>query len=388
MSRAAGPDTDRSGIVLCVTPHEDSVEASELRQHLDALDTQIVELLMRRTDLSRQVGRRESAPGGPGGADFAPAREAEILDRLGKLIDGRMRVDHLRAIYREIFSASRDMQRPPRIAFLGPRATFGHQASLQRFGSSSVYVPAPTHADVVTEVERGNADFGVIAIENSTGGPVEESQDRLVETRLQVCDEVTIPISQCLLSLGPVEQVKTVYAHQQSLAQTRAWVAQNLPGRSLVAVASNGLAAQRAGQEGIGTAAIGPRLAAEEYGLQVLAENIQDNPNNYTRFWIVGPQMSERPTGNDKTAIVVSIHDRVGTLRDVANVFAEREISLSSIQSRPARHTGWSATWDYVFFFELRGHASEERVREAFRALEPYTVFVKVLGSWPLGPAE
>jgi chorismate mutase/prephenate dehydratase len=359
-----------------------------LTRRLDDLDRQIVELLVQRTDISRDAGRLMRAAGSQPAVAFAPAREADVFELVQQQGGGRMRTDHLRAIYREILSAARDVERPPRIAFLGPRATFGHQASLQRFGSAAEYVPAPTHTDVVTEVERGNADYGVIAIENSTGGPVEESQDRLVETRLQVCDEVTIPISQNLLSRGTVEEIKTVYAHQQSMQQTRTWVAQNLPGRNLVPVASNGLAAQRASQEGAGTAAIGPRLAADEYGLHVLAENIQDNPNNYTRFWIVGPHMSERPTGNDKTAIVVSIHDRVGTLRDVANVFAERSISLSSIQSRPAKHTGWSATWDYVFFFEVRGHASEPLVQEAFTALEPYTVFVKVLGSWPLGPVE
>jgi chorismate mutase/prephenate dehydratase len=368
-----------------VTQPQDHADLAALHRRLDDLDAQIVELLAERTDVSREVGRRTS---GQGGATFAPARESEIFERLGKLVEGRIRPDHLRAIYREILAAARDVERPLRIAFLGPRATFGHQASLQRFGGASEYVPAPSHTEVVTEVERGNADFGVIAIENSTGGPVEESQDRLVETRLQVCDEVTIPISQNLLSRGSVEQVKTVYAHQQSLQQTRAWVAQNLPGRTLIPVASNGLAAQRASEEGAGTAAIGPRLAAEEYGLDVLAENVQDNPNNYTRFWVVGPRMSERPTGNDKTAIVFSIHDRVGTLRDVANVFAERSISLSSIQSRPARHTGWGATWDYVFFFELRGHASESIVQDAFKALEPFTVFVKVLGSWPVGSTE
>jgi chorismate mutase/prephenate dehydratase len=358
----------------------DSVDISALSRRLDDLDGQIVELLVRRAAMSREAGQA--------GANFAPAREAEILERLQAQAGSRLRSDHLRAIYREILSAARDVRRPLRIAFLGPRATFGHQASIQRFGSAAEYVPAPSHTEVVTEVERGNADYGVIAIENSTGGPVEESQDRLVETRLQVCDEVTIPISQNLLSAGTFAELKTVYAHQQSLQQTRAWAAQHLPGRNLVAVASNGLAAQRASQEGAGTGAIGPRLAADEYGLNVLADNIQDNPNNYTRFWIVGPHMSERPTGNDKTAIVVSIHDRVGTLRDVANVFAERSISLSSIQSRPARHTGWSATWDYVFFFELRGHASEAHVKDAFRAIEPYTVFVKVLGSWPLGAVE
>jgi chorismate mutase/prephenate dehydratase len=354
---------------------------------MDDLDAQIVELLAQRAEVSREVGRRKGGKSSKGDTVFAPAREAEIFDRLGKLVEGRLRLDHLRAIYREILSASRDLQRPPRIAFLGPRATFGHQAALERFGSSSVYVPAPSHADVVTEVERGNADFGVIAIENSTNGPVGESQDRLVETRLQVCDEITIPVSQNLLSRFPIEQVRTVYTHDQSIGQTRRWIAQNLPGRNIVPVASNGLGAERASQED-GAASISPRVAADEYGLTVLAENIQDNPNNYTRFWIVGPRMSERPTGNDKTAIVFSIHDRVGTLRNVANVFAERDISLSSIQSRPAKHTGWSATWDYVFFFELRGHASEPCLQEALRALEQYTVFVKVLGSWPLGTSD
>jgi chorismate mutase / prephenate dehydratase len=370
-----------------VNQPEDNVDLSDLRSQLDDLDEQIVQLLARRSDVSRQVGRRK---GNQGGAVFAPAREAEILSRLTSLVEGRIRPDHLRAIYREILSASRDLQRPPRIAFLGPRATFGHQAALQRFGSSSVYVPTATNSDIVTEVERGNADFGVIPIENSTGGPVEESQDRLVETRLQVCDEVTIHISQCLMSKLPIEQVKTVYSHAQSLAQTRRWVAEHLPGRSTVALASNGLAAQRASEAGPeeGVAAIAPRLAADEFSLNVLAENIQDNPHNYTRFWVIGPRMSERPTGNDKTAIVFSIHDRVGTLRNVASVFADRDISLSSIQSRPAKHTAWGSSWDYVFFFELRGHASEDNLQEALKALEEYTVFVKVLGSWPLGTSD
>jgi chorismate mutase / prephenate dehydratase len=228
----------------------------------------------------------------------------------------------------------------------------------------------------------------VIPIENSTGGPVEESQDRLVETRLQVCDEVTIHIAQNLLSKTTIDRVTKVYSHPQSLAQTRRWVAEHLPGRSILPLPSNGLAAERASQEPEDAAAIAPRLAADEYGLNVLAENIQDNPHNYTRFWVVGERMSERPTGNDKTAIVFSILDRVGTLRNVASVFADRDISLSSIQSRPARHTAWGSSWDYVFFFELRGHAAEPALQDALRALEEYTVFVKVIGSWPLGTAE
>jgi len=359
-------------------------DLDDLRAQLDDLDQQIVELLLQRNDISREVGRRASSQDG---AVFEPAREAETYDRLGRMAEGRMRPDHLRAIYREILSASRDVQRPPRIAFLGPRATFGHQAALQKFGRAAVYVPTATNPDIITEVERGNADFGVIPIENSSTGPVLESQDRMLQTRLQICDEVILPISLCLHSKSSISEITTVYSHIQAIGQSRQWVAQNLPGRNVVALPSNGLAAERASQEA-GAAAIAPRVAAQEYGLTILAENVQDSANNYTRFWVVGPRMSERPTGNDKTAIVFSIHDRAGTLRSVADVFASRDISLSSIQSRPARNLDPGRTWDYVFFFELRGHASEPHVQEALAALEAYTVFVKVLGSWPLGPSQ
>jgi chorismate mutase/prephenate dehydratase len=359
----------------------------ELRRRMDELDDQIVELLAQRAEVSRSVGQLKAREGG---SVYAPAREAEIFERLVHRAEGRLNSDNLKAIYREIIAGSRDFQRPLKIAFLGPRATFGHQAALLRFGSTATYVPAASHSDVVTEVERGNADLGIIAIENSTTGPVVESQDRLVETRLQVCDEVTIPVSLCLLARCSQDEVTTVYAHPQAIAQSLRWVAQHLPGRNVLPLPSNGLAAERASQED-GAASISPKLAAEEYGLNVLAEGIQDNPNNYTRFWVIGQRMSERPTGHDKTALVFSIHDRVGTLRDVAQVFAERDLSLSSIQSRPSTGSlagARNATWDYVFFFELRGHAAEPRVQDAIKALDPYTVFVKVLGSWPAAPTE
>ena len=359
-------------------------DTAELWSRLDDVDRQIVELLIRRTEIARDIGRRVP---GPAAAAFAAAREAQLQERLGVLAAGRMRPEQVRAIYREVLSASRDVQRPLRIAFLGPRATFGHQAALQKFGSASEYVPTPTNPDIITEVERGNADFGVIPIENSSTGPVLESQDRMLQTRLQICDEVILPISLCLHSKSPIDEVKNVYSHIQAIGQSRQWVAQNLPGRNVVPLPSNGLAAERASQEP-GAAAIAPRLASEVYGLTILAENIQDSANNYTRFWVVGPKMSEHPTGNDKTAIVFSIHDRAGTLRDVAEVFASRNISLSSIQSRPARNLDPGRTWDYVFFFELRGHASEPHVQEALAALEQYTMFVKVLGSWPLDASQ
>jgi chorismate mutase / prephenate dehydratase len=351
-----------------------------LRRGLDEIDDQIVALLARRAELSRRVW---AAKQNDQTAVYKPARVAEIIARVTRLGAGALPPEHIEAIYREILSSSNALQRAPRIAFLGPKATNGHQAALQHFGSLAEYVPAPTNPDIITEVERGAADYGVIPIENSIEGPVGESQDRLVDTELKVCDEVTIAIGHYLLARCPIEEVKTVYSHPQAAAQCRRWIAQNLPGRNVVHVPSTGLAAERAAQEA-GVAAIATRLAGEVYGLDALASNIQDISHNYTRFWVVGPSMSERPTGHDKTAIVFSIRDRVGALREVVQVFAEAGISLSAIQSRPSK----SKAWDYIFFFELRGHAAEPRVQEALQAIEQHTVFLKVLGAWPLPPAE
>jgi len=358
-------------------PENGDLDLGPIRAELDSLDSALIGLLARRMALSERVGEVKARSGG---SVFAPAREAEILDRLARDAEGSLRPDHLRAIYREILSASRALQVPPRIAFLGPRASYGNQAALQKFGASSTYVPAASNPEIVTEVERGNADFGVIPIENSTEGPVGETQDRLVDTQLQVCDEVTIPIAHALLARCPIERVRTVYSHPQAIGQCRRWIAQNLPGRDVVAVASTALAAERASDED-GAASISPKLAAQAFGLDVLAESIQDLAHNYTRFWVIGPRMSERPTGNDKTAVVFSIRDRVGTLHQVTQVFAEAGLSLSAIQSRPSKR----AAWDYLFFFELRGHAAEERVQAALKAIEKHTVFLKVLGAWPVG---
>src|SRR5499426_1695716 len=343
---------------------------------MDALDEQIVELLRRRAGVSAQVGQVNP---GDGRSVYAPAREAELLDRLTRPRTGELRPEDLRAIYREILSASRDLQQPLRIAFLGPKATYGHQAALQRFGSAAHYVPAATNPAIVDAVERGAADFGVIPIENSTAGPVGESQDRLVETELQICDEVTILVAHCLHARSPIDEIQTVYAHSQAADQCSRWIAQHLPGRRMVPVASNGLAAERAAQEP-GTAAIAPRVASQVFGLDILASDIQDVSRNYTRFWVIGHRMSERPTGRDKTAVVFSIRDRVGALRQVIDIFADARINLSAIQSRPSRRKAW----DYVFFVELRGHAAEPHVEAALRAAEQHTVFLKVLGAWPL----
>ena len=352
----------------------------KLRREMDALDEQIVDLLRRRAGVSAPVGQVKP---GDGRSVYAQAREAELLDRLTRLRTGELRPEDLRAIYREILSASRDLQRPLRIAFLGPKATYGHQAALQRFGAAAQYVPVATNPAIVDEVERGGADFGVIPIENSTAGPVGESQDRLVDTDLQICDEITILVAHCLHARCALDEIETVYAHAQAAEQCARWLAQNVPGCRVVHVASNGLAAERASQER-NAAGIAPRVASQVFGLDILASDIQDVARNYTRFWVIGQRMSERPTGRDKTAVVFSIRDRVGALREVINSFSDAQISLSAIQSRPSRRKAW----DYIFFVELRGHALEPHVEAALRAAEQHTVFLKVLGAWPIGAGD
>jgi chorismate mutase/prephenate dehydratase len=277
------------------------------------------------------------------------------------------------------------LQRPTRVAHLGPAATFGHQAALERFGSAVELEPCQTHAEVFSMVEKGAADYGLVAFENSTEGPVNEVLDRLVDTSLQICAEVSLSVAHTLLSRATsLRPIKRVLSHPQAAAQARSWLAEHLPTAAVLPATSNGKAAELAAQDADGSvAAIAPRLAAEVYGLNILAENIQDLPGNVTRFLVLARSPSESPTGHDKTAVVFSIRDRIGTLRDLADGFASNEVNLSSIQSRPSRRRAW----DYVFFVELDGHLSELRVRRALRKAEEHTVFLKVLGSWPV-PTE
>jgi chorismate mutase/prephenate dehydratase len=289
------------------------------------------------------------------------------------------------SIYREILSTSRALQRPTRVAHLGPLATFGHQAAVERFGSAAELEPCQTHAEVIAMVEKGAADYGLVAFENSTEGPVNEVLDRLVDTPLQICAEVSLPIAHTLLSRATsLKTIKRVLCHPQTAGQTRLWLAEHLPGVAVLPSTSNGKAAELAAQDTTGTvAAVGPRIAGEVYRLNVLADNIQDIAGNVTRFLVLARTASEGATGRDKTAVVFSIRDRVGALRDLAEAFATNEVNLSSIQSRPSKRRAW----DYVFFVELDGHISEVKVLRALRKAEEHTVFLKVLGSWPV-PGE
>jgi chorismate mutase/prephenate dehydratase len=358
----------------------DSLE--NLRARIDALDSQLAHLLQERAAISLRVGQTKG--GGESAPIFAPHREAEVLANV-QAVRGPLNEHALTSIYREILSTSRALQRPTRVAHLGPKATFGHQAALDQFGSAAELEPCQTHSEVFSMVEKGAADYGMVAYENSTEGPVNEVLDRLVDTSLQICAEISLPISHTLLSRATsLSTIKRVLCHPQAAGQTRLWLAEHLPGVAVLPSTSNGKAAELAAQDTTGTiAAIAPRIAGDVYRLNELADNIQDVAGNVTRFLVVARSPSEGATGHDKTAVVFSIRDRVGALRDLAEAFSTNQVNLSSIQSRPSKRRAW----DYVFFVELDGHISEVRVRDALSKAEEHTVFLKVLGSWPV-PTE
>jgi chorismate mutase / prephenate dehydratase len=352
---------------------------ASLRSRMDTIDQQLARLLQERAEVSLRVGKTKS--GGDSAPIFVPHREAEVLANV-QAVRGPLDEHAIASIYREILSTSRALQRPTRVAHLGPMATFGHQAAVERFGSAAELQPCETHAEVFSMVEKDAADYGLVAFENSTEGPVNEVLDRLVDTSLQICAETSLPIAHALVSRATsLSTIKRVLCHPQTAGQTRLWLAEHLPGVAVLPSTSNGKAAELAAQDTTGTvAAAGPRIAGEVYGLNVLADNIQDIAGNVTRFLVIAQSASERATGRDKTAVVFSIRDRIGALRDLADAFATNEVNLSSIQSRPSKRRAW----DYVFFVELDGHISEVRVRRALRKAEEHTVFLKVLGSWPV----
>jgi chorismate mutase/prephenate dehydratase len=291
---------------------------------------------------------------------------------------------HVRAIYGEILSASRHLQRALRIAYLGPEHTYTHRAAETaarvRFGSFVEYVPARTVDEVFDMAERGRVDYGVVPVENSSEGSVGPTLDLFIDSPLKICAEILLRITHHLVGKGEpgdLSHVRRVYSHPQALGQCRRWLAHHLPHAETMESSSTALAAQRAAEEE-GVAAIGNETAAARYGLTLLAQSIQDQANNFTRFLLVGPSFGRR-TGQDKTSILFSVRDRVGALHDVLSVFAGRGINLTRIESRPSRRQ----PWEYVFFVDFAGHPDDPEVAAALAAMEAACTMVKVLGAWP-----
>ena len=350
-------------------------EMGALRAGIDEVDEEIVGLLDRRARLARRIGEIKQESGLEA---YAPARERAVLNRVTALSAKDFPQRGLEAVFREIISSSISLEAPLKVAYLGPEATFTHEASRRSFGASVELVPQATVAEVFTLVERGEAEHGVVPVENSMEGAVTHTLDELMNSPLKICGEVYLPVSQNLISKeSSLERVRVVCSHPMALSQAATWLRYELPGARLEEVESTAQAARRTALEA-GTAAVGSVLAAEAHGLNVLARNIQDARTNATRFIVLGRRWAGR-TGEDKTSVVFSVKDRPGVLKDALSAFAEEDINLTRIESRPSRKRAWT----YVFFADFRGHPEEERVKRALAALEEHCPYVSLIGAYP-----
>jgi len=343
---------------------------------VDALDSEIVNLLNERVTHASEIGRIKHAKGSD---YYDPTREAIVMAKITALNEGPSSNATLRAVYREVISSSISLEKKLLISYLGPEATYTHQAAVRNFGVSLSYRAMKTIPDVFSEVEKGEADYGVIPIENSTEGAVFHSMDMLVESDLQICSQVYLPIEHCIVSRVPLEQIKEVRSKDQALGQCREWLQANLPGVPTMDVVSTAEAVRMAGELD-GVAAVASILSAQHYGVPVQVQGIQDREDNVTRFLVIGKTRA-RPLGDgrDKTSLVISLKDEPGALEKTLRPFASRGINLSKIESRPSR----KKAWDYLFFIDFIGHYEDATVQDALKELGEHCEFVKWLGSYP-----
>src|SRR6266403_3364691 len=346
----------------------------EHRKLIDKLDAQIVKLLNERTRQVMAIGEIKLKAGEE---IYAPHREGAVLHRICRLNQGPMSNESLRAIYREIMSSALALEKSMTIAYLGPEATFTHQAAIRRFGSSLRYSAQKTISDVFAEVSRNRADYGVVPVENSTEGVVTHTLDMFVDSELKIVAQIVLPIQHCLLSNCKRSQIKKLFAHPQSLGQCRGWVQNNLPRVEIIETSSNARSAEFAAREKE-SAAIAGVLASEKYGVRVLEHDIQDNAANATRFLVLGRQCSP-PTNNDRTSLMFSIVDQVGALYRALAPFRRYRINMTKIESRPSKRK----VWEYFFFVDCDGHMNDRKVARALTLLAEQCSFVKVLGSYP-----
>ena len=356
-----------------------TLDVGAIRDQIDDIDARLQRLINERAELAQQVGLSKGENART--VDYyRPEREAEVLRRVLERNEGPLKDEEVVRLFREIMSACLAQQEPLKVGFLGPEGTFTQAAVLKHFGHSIRALSLPTIDEVFHEVESGSADFGVVPIENSTEGTVNNTLDMFMSSPLKICGEVEMRIQQHLLSkLDSLDRVERVCAHQQSLAQCRVWLREYLADIPLEPVSSNAEGARRARDES-GTAAIASEAAAEVYDLNVLVNNIEDHPDNTTRFLILGRELFS-PSGEDKTTLLLSARDTdvPGVLQDMLSPLATHGISMSRIESRPSRRR----KWHYVFFIDIAGHAEESHVAKALVELESKAALFRILGSYP-----
>ena len=354
-----------------------SKKLSDLRKDIDKIDSSIMKLISQRGKASYEIGKFKK---GREQAIYAPDRESQVYASVVKKNKGPFKDESIKAIYREIMSGCIALEKPITIAYLGPEFTFTHQASQKKFGSSVDYLSCSGITEVFREVEKGNADYGVVPIENSTEGAVSHTLDMFVDSPLLICSELYIPIKHSLLAKRKnMKTIKDVYSNPQVFGQCRGWIEKNLPAVKLHDTVSTAKAAEIASKHA-SAACIASEIAAKKYKLNVLARAIEDSATNVTRFLVIGKEMS-KVSGKDKTSVVFSVKDKPGILHDMLSSFKKKRINLTKIESRPSK----KKLWKYYFFIDMDGHYNTPKVNKVLKDLKKKCHFVKVLGSYPKG---
>ena len=346
----------------------------QLRARIDALDLDILKLLSERASAAHAIGEIKDD-----GTVYRPEREAQVLRRLTENNPGPLPDKVVTHLFKEVISACRAIEDAFCVASLGPKGTFSEEAVVKHFGGQAPVVLCNSIDEVFRSVESGNIGYGMVPLENSTEGAVGRTLDLLLSSPLKICGEVLLPVHQNLLAKGnDIAAVKRIFSHAQSLAQCNRWLAQNCPRAERVPVASNAEAAKMA-QDDAGSAAIAGRAAAAYYGLSVLADNIEDEPNNTTRFVVISRQ-EVPPSGNDKTSLVMSTRNVPGAIHELLTPLANNRVSMTRLESRPSR----TGLWEYVFYLDMEGHQNEAHVARALDEMRELAAFLKVLGSYPV----
>ena len=355
-----------------------SLEArlGELRAAIDGADDDILALLNRRAELVTEVAGLKTALEVP---FYVPSRERQIADRLSAKNPGPFPTDAIRAVFQEIFSACLTLEKRVRVAYLGPEGTFSQMAVKQQFGLSARATPIGTIPGVFDEVARGNADFGVVPVENTTEGGIIHTFDTFLDSDLKISAEIALQVHMCLLARSGVElgDIERVYSLPVAAGQCRRWLARNLPRATSVESRATADGARLAHDDARG-AAVAAEIAARLYELAVLRRNIEDSSHNMTRFLVVGRDQAE-PTGRDKTSLLLVTRDEPGILYRVLGAFAERGLNMTKIESRPSRRR----PWEYVFFVDVDGHQTDGAVAAALADVQKSCESLKVLGSYP-----
>lgn len=347
------------------------------RKKIDEIDRQLVSLLNRRATLAIEIGKQKSKSNS---CIFVPPREIEIFQRLFQLNQGPLPNEAVRSIFREVLSATRFVEKPFAVSFLGPTGTFSHMASKEIFGSQAEFLPVESIDRVFLEVEKGNAEFGVVPVENSLEGMVSRTLDLFVDSPLKIYAEKMMPIHHALVSRADsIRRVKTLFSFYQPLAQCRSWVDQNLPHVKIREVSSSAEAAVQAARNK-GSAAIATEESARLYKLKILAGNLEDHPGNYTRFLVIS-KFSSVPSKQDKTSILFSVPHKAGSLYASLKPFSKGKINLTKIESRPVKRKAW----EYIFYIDFMGHLEDPKVSRVMNELKKSTIFIKILGSYPYG---